>query len=173
MGALQTLSEWLTPSNFIAVAAIIVAVTAVIVSIVLHDRGARALAALSAPGIDLRASDSAEPGWWRCTITLRTREQYEIEITKVCCKSPRKSQLAPPSIQSPDLPALDRQAQLLTVVDWVLKPGELGPSHIQRDLFVQKYAGYRGQLELNFEGIAHDNRQSTFEIKALSNSIVP
>ena len=171
MGPLQSASDWLTPSNFIAVAALIVAVTVIIVSIVLHDRGVRALAALSAPGIDVRASDSDEPGWWRCTITLRTREQCEIEITEVCCKSPHNSKLALPSIQSSYLPALDRQAQLLAVQDWVLQPGELGPSQIQRDLFIQKHAGYRGQLKLNFKGIAHDNQQSTFEIEALSNPI--
>ena len=45
-----TLSEWLTPSNVIATAALIVAITAVIVSITLHDRGVREQAALSAPG---------------------------------------------------------------------------------------------------------------------------
>jgi hypothetical protein len=120
MGPPLNLSEWVTPSNFIAGAALIVAISAIIVSIVLRDRGARALAVLSAPGIDVRASDSNEPGWWRCSITLRTREQYEIEITKVCCESPRESKLAPPSTLSPDLPALDRQAQFLAVEDWVL-----------------------------------------------------
>jgi hypothetical protein len=167
------LSEWLTPSNFIAGAALIVAVTAVIVSMMLHDRGVREQAALSAPGIDVRASNSDEPAWWRCTITLRTREPYEIEITEVCCKSPHKSKLAAASTQSPHLPALDRQAQLLSVEDWVLRQSGLDPGEIQRDLFVQKHADYRGQLKLTFKGISHDNQQSAFEIEALSNPIMP
>jgi len=57
------------------------------------------------------------------------------------------------------------------VEDWVLQPGELGPRQIQRDLFVQKHAGYRGQLKLKFKGIAHDNQRSVFEFEALSNPI--
>ena len=61
-----TLSEWLTPSNFIAGAALIVAVTAVIVSMMLHDRGVRAQAVLFAPGIYVRASNSHDVGLdWR------------------------------------------------------------------------------------------------------------
>ena len=168
-----TLSEWLTPSNFMAVAALIVAITAVIVSMILHDRGVREQAALSAPGIDVRASNSDEPAWWHCTIILRTREPYEIEITEVCCKSPHTSKLAPASTRSPHLPALDRQAQLLSVEDWVVRQSGLEPGEIQRDLFVQKHVGYRGQLKLNFKGIAHDNQQSTFEIEAISNPIMP
>jgi hypothetical protein len=168
-----TLSEWLTPSNFIAGAALIVAITAVIVSMSLHDRSARELAALLVPGIDVRASNSDEPAWWRCTITLRTREPYEIEITEVCCKSPHTSKLAPASTQSPHLPALDRQAQLLSVENWVVPQSGLEPGEIQRDLFVQRLADYQGQLKLNFKGIAHDNLQSTFEIEALSNPIMP
>ena len=168
---MTSLTLWLTPSNFIAGAAFIVAVTAVIVSIMLHDRSVRAQAALSAPGIDVRASNSDEPAWWRCTITLRTREPYDIEITEVCCKSPPNSKLAPPSTQSRQLPALDRQAQSLSVEDWVVQQSGLDPGEIQRDLFVQKHAGYRGQLRLTFKGIAHDNQQSKFEIEALSNPI--
>ena len=166
-------SEWLTPSNVIATAALIVAITAVIVSIILHDRGVGEQAALSAPGIDVRVSNSDEPAWWRCTVTLRTREPYEIEITEVSCKSPHTSKLAPASTQSPHLPALDRQAQLLSVEDWIVWQSGLEPGEIQRDLFVQKHADYRGQLKLNFKGIAHDNQQSTFEIEALSNPIMP
>ena len=167
------LSEWLTPSNVIATAALIVAITAVIVSIILHDRGVREQAALSAPGIDVRVSHSDEPAWWRCTVTLRTREPYEIEITEVSCKSLHTSKLAPASTQSPHLPALDRQTQMLCVEDWVIRQSGLEPGEIQRDLFVQKHADYRGQLKLNFKGIAHDNQQSTFEIEALSNPIMP
>ena len=169
----RALSERLTPSNFIAGAALIVAVTAVIVSMMLHNRGVREQAALSAPGIDVRASNSDEPAWWHCIITLRTREPYEIEITEVCCKSPHKSKLAPASTQSPHLPALDRQAQLLSVEGWVVRQSGLDPGEIQRDLFVQKHADYRGQLKLTFKGISHDNQQSTFEIEALSNPITP
>jgi hypothetical protein len=106
-------------------------------------------------------------------VTLRTREPYEIEITEVSCKSPHISKLAPASTQSPHLPALDRQAQLLSVEDWVVWQSGLEPGEIQRDLFVQKHADYRGQLILNFKGIARDNQQSTFEIEALSNQITP
>jgi hypothetical protein len=170
---MTSLTLWLTPSNFMAAAALIVAITAVIVSMILHDRGVREQAALSAPGIDVRASNSDEPAWWHCTITLRTREPYEIEITEVCCKSPHTSKLAPASTQSPHLPALDRQAQLLSVEDWIIRQSGLEPGEIQRDLFVQKHVDYRGQLRLNFKGIAHDNQQSTFEIEALSNPIMP
>ena len=164
-------SEWLTPSNVIATAALIVAIAAVIVSIILHDRGVREQAALSAPGIDVRVANSDEPAWWRCTVTLRTREPYEIEITEVSCKSPQPSKLAPASTQSPHVPALDRQAQLLAVEDWVVRQSGLEPGEIQRDLFVQKHADYRGQLILTFKGIAHDNHQSMFEIEAVSNPI--
>ena len=117
----------------------------------------------------MRAPNSDEPAWWRCTITLRTREPYEIEITQVWCKSPHTSKLAPASTQSPHLPALDRQAQLLTVEDWVVRQSGLEPGEIQRDLFVQKHADYQGQLKLTFKG--RDNQQSTFEIEALSNPI--
>jgi hypothetical protein len=104
---------------------------------------------------------------------LRTRESYEIEITEVCCKFPHTSKLAPASTQSLHLPALDRQTQMLCVEDWVIRQSGLEPGEIQRDLFVQKHADHRGQLKLNFKGIAHDNQQSTFEIEALSNPIMP
>jgi hypothetical protein len=57
--------------------------------------------------------------------------------------------------------------------DWVVWQSGLEPGEIQRELFVQKHADYRGQLKLNFKGIAHDNQQSTFEIEALSNPIMP
>ncbi len=107
-----------------------------------------------------------------CYHPADTREPYEIEITEVWCISPHKSKLAPASTQSPRLPALDRQAQLLSVEDWVVLESGLDPGEIQRDLFVQKHPSYRGQLKLNFKGITHDNQQSTFEIEALSNPIV-